>query len=244
MIFFSFFPVTMNYFIPTIFICLHLQVIVSSSDKLENPKSLLSRLQSLDNDGSKSSEEELDENTAEIDVRNPLSTVKIDYDNNVITLESRGYWPKEEDQKRAYNKNFMRFGKRQYEVVTNNDVKQYEDRDDSKEDDFPRYSRPASFMRFGRGNDFMRFGKRASGDFLRFGRANDFMRFGRASGNNFMRFGRSGNRYGRSSDSFFSGKKVDNNFMRFGRPDSFMRFGRSNGLSSDSKPLTTDENKS
>ncbi|KAL5286795.1 hypothetical protein ACFFRR_008045 [Megaselia abdita] len=216
----------MNYLIPTIFICLQIHNF-GASEKLESPKSLLSRLQSLDNEKSSEehqSPEDFEDNVAEIDVRNPLSTVKIDYDNNIITLESRGGWTRDEEKKRAMNQNFMRFGKRQNEYTTTNDVKQYEDREEqTRDDDFNRYSRPSShFMRFGRGNEFMRFGKRA----------NDFMRFGRANANNFMRFGRSPltgaqvMRFGRSSEPFFSGKKVDNNFMRFGRPDSFMRFGR------------------
>lgn len=226
----------MNYLIPTIFICLQVQSF-GASEKPDNPKSLFNRLQSLDNE--KSSEEhpdDLEDNIAELDVANPLSTVKIDYDRNIITLESRNDWNKDYEQKRAMNKNFMRFGKRQNEYVTNNDFKQYEDREENhKDDDFSRYSRPASFMRFGRANDFMRFGKRAASDFMRFGRANEFMRFGRASAGNFMRFGRAPltgaqvMRFGRSSDPFLSGSKVDNNFMRFGRPDSFMRFGRSGG---------------
>lgn len=239
----------MNYLIPTIFVCLQIHNF-GATEKLESPKSLLSRLQNLDND--KSSEErqgvdDFDDNIAEIDVRNPLSTVKIDYDNNIITLESRGGWTKDDEQKRAMNKNFMRFGKRQNEYVTNNDVKQYEEREEAtRDDDFNRYGRPSShFMRFGRGNDFMRFGKRAN-DFMRFGRANEFMRLGRASANNFMRFGRSPltgaqvMRFGRSSDPFYSGKKVDNNFMRFGRPDSFMRFGRG-GSDTEAKPEKPNE---
>lgn len=240
----------MNYLIPTIFICLQVHNF-GASEKLENPKSLLSRLQNLDNE--KSSEEhqgldDFEDNIAEIDVRNPLSTVKIDYDHNIITLESRNGWTRDEEQKRAMNKNFMRFGKRQNEYATNNDVKQYEQREEpTRDEDFSRYSRPSSFMRFGRGNDFMRFGKRAN-DFMRFGRANEFMRLGRASANNFMRFGRAPltgaevMRFGRSSDPFFTGKKVDNNFMRFGRPDGFMRFGRS-GSETEAHTYTDTESK-
>lgn len=231
----------MNYLIPTIFICLQV-LSFGAPDKVDGPRSVY-HLQNLDSEKSydeAQSQDDLMDSISELDMVNPLSTVKIDYDHNTITLESRNSWTKDDEQKRALNKNLMRFGKRSSDMEP-----------EDHEEETSRNHRP-DFMRFGRANEFLRLGKRAN-DFMRFGRANEFMRLGKASAGNYMRFGRaSGDKYmrfGRSSPNNYldiplSGEKVmrfgraDSSFMRLGRPDAFMRLGRSGSGGSDSDPNT------
>ncbi|KAI9577601.1 FMRFamide neuropeptides [Glossina fuscipes] len=173
-----------------------------------------------------------------------ISSVNIDYGKNIIVLKfskkpRKLSLNKEEQEKRkSFHENFMRFGKRAYEYLpTMNDFigHYYEELPGE------RYDRARETVRDLRGDNFMRFGRndnqcgkadcRVTEDFMRFGRSNggsvDFMRLGRRSGEDFMRFGRnSGNqdfmRFGRNSGN--------QDFMRFGRNpgnQNFMRFGRS-----------------
>lgn len=179
----------------------------------------------------------------EVEFRYPIASLNIDYSKNLIILKFRKSKADEEEERRrkAFNENFMRFGR--------------------SNADFMRLGRDAAdFMRFGRSpSDFMRFGKRAleqvpkvnsldhdyitnydtnagsgrrierSQEGIRDSRGDNFMRFGRPA-DDFMRFGRSDDflRFGRASGDFMRFGRNPSDFMRFGRnsKNDFMRFGR------------------